>query len=417
MRSARFRSTPPLLLICVDKRAESHPAFERARLFAVNILALGHEDLSRRFAVSGGDKFVDVAASIGRDRRADPRRSAWRGRVPRHRRRTTRGDHTIYIGRGRAPRSDRGRSAAVFSWQVPAVERRLRLASDGVFAGGKPAAAGVQTIDCAWSPQPPLGIVILAAGRGTRMRSERAKVLHAIAGKPFVVSVLETALGARARSRGGRRRPRGRRGRAGLRRHFARGARPRDRWRIRGRSSNAARATPSAPRPRPSTGSTATCSSCTATCPGFARRRCAALVEHHRATAAHAVAADDRPSTSPTGYGRILRDAGRPLRGIVEERDLDAARARHQRDQSRHLLRALAALSGRALARLRADNAQGEYYLTDIVAMAVDAGERVETRAGRRCRRGRRHQLTRGHGDAWKNVLAGHWSRNGCAPA
>ena len=41
--------------------------------------------------------------------------------------------------------------------------------------------------------KPQLGIVVLAAGRGTRMRSERAKVLHAIAGKPFIVSVLETA--------------------------------------------------------------------------------------------------------------------------------------------------------------------------------------------------------------------------------
>lgn len=57
--------TPPLLLVCVDKRAESHPAFERSRLFAINILGVGHEDLSRRFAVSGGDKFVDVPHRAG----------------------------------------------------------------------------------------------------------------------------------------------------------------------------------------------------------------------------------------------------------------------------------------------------------------------------------------------------------------
>jgi flavin reductase (DIM6/NTAB) family NADH-FMN oxidoreductase RutF len=56
---------PPLLLVCIDKRAESHPAFERSRLFAVNILGLEHEDLSRRFAVSGGEKFVDVAHRTG----------------------------------------------------------------------------------------------------------------------------------------------------------------------------------------------------------------------------------------------------------------------------------------------------------------------------------------------------------------
>ncbi len=57
--------TPPLLLVCVDKGAESHPALERSRLFAVNVLALGHEETSRRFAVSGGDKFVDVPHRSG----------------------------------------------------------------------------------------------------------------------------------------------------------------------------------------------------------------------------------------------------------------------------------------------------------------------------------------------------------------
>ena len=56
---------PPLLLVCIDKRAESYPAFERSGLFAINILGLGHEDLSRRFAVSGGDKFVDVSYRSG----------------------------------------------------------------------------------------------------------------------------------------------------------------------------------------------------------------------------------------------------------------------------------------------------------------------------------------------------------------
>lgn len=56
---------PPLLLVCVDKDAESHPALERSRLFAVNVLSLGHEKTSRRFAVSGGDKFVDVPHRSG----------------------------------------------------------------------------------------------------------------------------------------------------------------------------------------------------------------------------------------------------------------------------------------------------------------------------------------------------------------
>lgn len=56
---------PPLLLVCIDKRAESHASFQRAGVFAVNILTDGHRDLSRRFAVSGGDKFSDVAHRAG----------------------------------------------------------------------------------------------------------------------------------------------------------------------------------------------------------------------------------------------------------------------------------------------------------------------------------------------------------------
>ena len=50
---------PPLVLVCVDKRAESHPHFHVSRVFAVNFLAADQQELSRRFAVSGGDKFTD----------------------------------------------------------------------------------------------------------------------------------------------------------------------------------------------------------------------------------------------------------------------------------------------------------------------------------------------------------------------
>jgi flavin reductase (DIM6/NTAB) family NADH-FMN oxidoreductase RutF len=56
---------PPLLLVCVDKRAESHAVFEKSGVFAVNILGHEHEELSRRFAVSGGEKFVDVEHRSG----------------------------------------------------------------------------------------------------------------------------------------------------------------------------------------------------------------------------------------------------------------------------------------------------------------------------------------------------------------
>ncbi|MGO9607508.1 MAG: flavin reductase family protein [Candidatus Binataceae bacterium] len=56
---------PPLLLICVDKKAESYACFDETKVFTVNILASDQEDLSRRFAVSGGQKFEGVSYRTG----------------------------------------------------------------------------------------------------------------------------------------------------------------------------------------------------------------------------------------------------------------------------------------------------------------------------------------------------------------
>ena len=41
---------------------------------------------------------------------------------------------------------------------------------------------------------PDIGVIILAAGLGTRMKSDRAKVLHRVCGKPMISYVLETAV-------------------------------------------------------------------------------------------------------------------------------------------------------------------------------------------------------------------------------
>jgi flavin reductase (DIM6/NTAB) family NADH-FMN oxidoreductase RutF len=56
---------PPLLLVCVDKRAESYPCFEESKCFTVNFLAEDQEDLSRRFATTGVDKFEGVGYRMG----------------------------------------------------------------------------------------------------------------------------------------------------------------------------------------------------------------------------------------------------------------------------------------------------------------------------------------------------------------
>src|SRR5262249_39234204 len=51
---------PPLLLVCIDRKAESFPHFFASGVFAVNVLAAEQEHLSARFAKSGGDKFAGV---------------------------------------------------------------------------------------------------------------------------------------------------------------------------------------------------------------------------------------------------------------------------------------------------------------------------------------------------------------------
>ena len=72
----------------------------------------------------------------------------------------------------------------------------------------------------------------------------------------------------------------------------------------------------------------------------------------------------------PTGYGRIVRDAQGNVAAIVEHKDADA-------DQraiglvNTGILAAEATALKRWLAGLSADNAQGEYYLTDVFAMAA----------------------------------------------
>jgi flavin reductase (DIM6/NTAB) family NADH-FMN oxidoreductase RutF len=56
---------PPLVLVCIDKRASLHDALTKGHAFAVNILKEDQELVSRRFASSQGDQFEDVGATEG----------------------------------------------------------------------------------------------------------------------------------------------------------------------------------------------------------------------------------------------------------------------------------------------------------------------------------------------------------------
>lgn len=78
----------------------------------------------------------------------------------------------------------------------------------------------------------------------------------------------------------------------------------------------------------------------------------------------------------PTGYGRIVRDGQGRVQRIVEQKDA-SAEERGIRECNTGVLAAPAKLLKRWLEGLKADNSQREYYLTDIIAMAVKDGVAV----------------------------------------
>jgi bifunctional UDP-N-acetylglucosamine pyrophosphorylase/glucosamine-1-phosphate N-acetyltransferase len=72
----------------------------------------------------------------------------------------------------------------------------------------------------------------------------------------------------------------------------------------------------------------------------------------------------------PTGYGRIVRNARGAIQKIVEQKDASRAQLRIREGNS-GILAAPAKLLRSWLGKLRNANSQGEYYLTDVIAMAV----------------------------------------------
>jgi bifunctional UDP-N-acetylglucosamine pyrophosphorylase / glucosamine-1-phosphate N-acetyltransferase len=209
-----------------------------------------------------------------------------------------------------------------------------------------------------------LDIVIMAAGKGTRMRSARPKVLHQLAGQSLLQHVLQTACTL------------------GSDRIIA----------ITGHGADEVESSVRAPglqfvRQVPQLGT------------GHAVQQAVPLLHDEgttlilngdvplieAATARHLIddCAGERLSlltielADATGYGRIVRDAaGNEVLGIVEHKDANKAQRRIPEVYTGMMAAPTAALK-RWLARLTNDNAQGEYYLTDIVAMAVADGVHV----------------------------------------
>ncbi len=87
---------PPLILVCVDKKSESHPHFSSG-VFAVNFLGAHQEHLSQHFAKSGGDKFGQMEYRTGAT--GAPLLAGTLGYLEcRTRHVYEGGDHTIFVG-------------------------------------------------------------------------------------------------------------------------------------------------------------------------------------------------------------------------------------------------------------------------------------------------------------------------------
>ena len=214
-----------------------------------------------------------------------------------------------------------------------------------------------------------LHVVILAAGKGTRMKSSRPKVLHALAGRSLIEHVLRTVDGLRADSITivvGH-------GADEVRTSLA--GRPSVQFAVQSPQLGTGHALLQAESAL--AGKSGTVLLLYADVPLLQTATLARLIEHHRASKASAtVLTMDLPE--PYGYGRIVRDAAGRIQRIVEERDASGPERAIKEVNSGIYCFDLAPLF-KSLHQLATDNAQGEYYLTDLVAAYRQEQRKIET--------------------------------------
>ena len=212
----------------------------------------------------------------------------------------------------------------------------------------------------------PLAVIILAAGKGTRMKSNLAKVLHPLAGAPLLSYSLQ----------------------------LARSLDPQRLVAVVGAQQELVQDRFRAPdlifvlqKEQLGTGHAVACAGETmedyaggvlilcADVPLLTEGTVRRFLESHETQKATVSVLTTRLQ-DPRGYGRILRDPHGGLRGIIEEKDRQAEeREIHEINTGIYCVEADFLFS--ALSDLSKQNAQGEYYLTDIVAKACSQGEKT----------------------------------------
>lgn len=215
-------------------------------------------------------------------------------------------------------------------------------------------------------PRMSLEIIILAAGQGTRMRSELPKVVHPLAGRPMLSHVLDcaeslapTAIHVVV-------------GHAAEQVKQAVDATDKIHWVTQSRQLGTGHAVAQA---IPDVSADAQVLVLYGDVPLISPSTLQGLVEADPAGLALLTVELD----NPRGYGRILRDGNGKVLAIVEEKDASDSQ-RQIREGNSGILCCKAGLLRDWLQRLDNDNAQGEYYLTDVIAMAVADGVEVIAR-------------------------------------
>lgn len=108
-------------------------------------------------------------------------------------------------------------------------------------------------------------------------------------------------------------------------------------------------------------------------------RSLAALLEEYEKSPAACIIGTAHKD-NPIGLGRIIRDADGKFTGIVEERDATEEQRRiTEVNMSYYVFRCVDLLG--ALGKLKTDNAQGEYYITDCPAVFLEDGKEVRALA------------------------------------
>ena len=209
-----------------------------------------------------------------------------------------------------------------------------------------------------------LDVVILAAGQGTRMKSALPKVLHPLAGKPMLQHVIDAAGALEPQALHiviGHGADRVRNGVSA----------ERVSWVLQAEQLGTGHAVQQTV---PGLAQTGTTLILYGDVPLIGQRSLRLLLD---AVAAGAVGLLTVDLAEPAGYGRILRDAEGSVRAIVEHKDA-SIEERAIREVNTGIMAVPTKQLRGWLARLQNNNAQREYYLTDIIAMATADGVRVD---------------------------------------